>query len=70
MKLTDAQTAVLTAAAARADGAILPLPSHLRGGAVGMVCDALVAKELAFYVGLARRADPRDQRRWSSSAWH
>ena len=52
MKLTDTQTAVLTAAAARPDGAILPLPSHLRGGAVGKVCDALVAKGLAIKVGL------------------
>ena len=52
MKLTDTQTAVLTAAAARADGAILPLPSHLRGGAVGKVCNALVAKGLAINVGL------------------
>ena len=52
MKLTDTQTAVLTAAAARPDGAILPLPSHLRGGAVGKVCDALVAKSLAINVGL------------------
>ena len=52
MKLTDTQTAVLTAAAARPDGAILPLPSHLRGGAVGKVCDALVAKNLAINVGL------------------
>ena len=52
MKLTDTQTAVLTAAATRPDGAILPLPSHLRGGAVSKVCDALVAKGLASKVGL------------------
>ena len=52
MKLTDTQTAVLTAAAARRDGAILPLPAHLRGGAVGKVCDALVAKGLAINVGV------------------
>lgn len=32
MKLTDTQAAVLRAAAARTDGKILPLSSHLRGG--------------------------------------
>ena len=52
MKLTDTQTAVLAAAAARPDGAILPLPAHIRGGAIGKVCDALVAKGLAVDVGL------------------
>ena len=41
MKLTDTQSAVLSAAATRTDGAILPLPSHLRGGAIAKVCDAL-----------------------------
>ena len=46
MKLTDTQTAALTAAAARPDGAILPLPAHIRGGASGKVCDALVANGL------------------------
>ena len=51
MKLTDTQAAVLTAAAARTDGAILPLPSHLRGGAIAKVCDALKAKGLAVAVG-------------------
>ena len=52
MKITDIQTAGLAAAAARPDGAILPLPAHIRGGAIGKVCDALVAKELAINVGL------------------
>ena len=52
MKITDTQTAVLTAAAARPDGAILPLPAHIRGGAIGKVCDALVAKGLAISAGL------------------
>ena len=52
MKLTDTQTAALAAAAARPDGAILPLPAQLRGGAIGKVCDALVAKGLAINVGL------------------
>ena len=52
MKITDTQTATLTAAAARPDGAILPLQAHIRGGAIGKVCDALVAKGLAINVGL------------------
>ena len=52
MKITDTQTAVLTAAAARPDGAILPLPAHIRGGAIGKVCDALLTKGLAVSVGL------------------
>ncbi len=52
MKLTDTQTAVLTAAAARPDGATLPLPAHIRGVAIGKVCNALVAKSLAISVGL------------------
>ena len=51
MKLTNTQSAVLTAASARTDGAILPLPSHLRGGAIAKVCDALNAKGLAVAIG-------------------
>ena len=45
-KLTDTQRAVLTAAAGRADGAIQPLPDHLKGGAVTKVLHALLAAEL------------------------
>ena len=52
MKFTDTQTAALTAAAARPDGAILPLPAHIRGGVIGKVCDALVAKGFAINLGL------------------
>ena len=52
MKLTDTQNNVLSAASARPDGAILPLPAHIRGGAIGKVCDALVAKGFAINVGL------------------
>ena len=51
MNLTATQSNVLAAAAARTDGAILPLPSHLRGGAIAKVCDALKAKSLAVAVG-------------------
>ena len=45
-KLTDTQRAVLTAAAGRADGAIHPLPDHLKGGAVTKVLHALLAAKL------------------------
>ena len=47
MKLTDTQSAVLAAAAARPDSAILPLPPQLHGGAILKVCEALIAKGLA-----------------------
>ena len=46
IKLTDTQRAVLTAAAGRADGAIQPLPDHIKGGAVTKVLHALLAAEL------------------------
>jgi hypothetical protein len=46
-KLTDTQLIVLTAAAGRHDGSILPLPDSIRGGAVNKVVDALIARGLA-----------------------
>ena len=46
-KLTDTQLIVLTAAAGRDDGSILPLPDTIRGGAVNKVVDALIARGLA-----------------------
>ena len=51
-KLAATHTPALTAAATRPDGAILPLPAHIRGGAIGKVCDALLTKGLAVSVGL------------------
>lgn len=45
-KLTDTQTAVLKAAAARPDGNIEPLPTNLRGGAKTAVIDGLLARGL------------------------
>jgi hypothetical protein len=45
-KLTDTQTAVLKAAAGRADGNIEPLPTNLRGGARTAVIDGLLARGL------------------------
>ncbi len=46
VKLTDTQTAVLKAAAARPDGNIEPLPSNLRGGAKTAVIEGLLARDL------------------------
>ncbi|MBN8519428.1 MAG: DUF3489 domain-containing protein [Candidatus Accumulibacter sp.] len=43
-KLTETQTAILKAAAGRADGNIEPLPSNLRGGARAKVIDGLLAR--------------------------
>lgn len=47
-KLTDTQLVILSAAAARDDGAILPLPDSLRikGGAVTSVLKSLLKKDL------------------------
>lgn len=45
-KLTDTQTAILKAAAGRADGNIEPLPATLRGGARAKVIGGLLAKGL------------------------
>lgn len=45
-KLTDTQTAILKAAAGRADGNIEPLPTTLRGGARAKVVDGLLARGL------------------------
>ncbi len=45
-KLTDTQTAILKAAAGRANGNIEPLPTNLRGGARAKVIDGLLARGL------------------------
>jgi len=45
-QLTDTQLIVLSAAAGREDGSILPLPKTIRGGAVTKVINALTAKGL------------------------
>ena len=60
-KLSDTQAILLSAAAQRADGNLLPLPGSLRGGAATKVVGALLAR------GLAREEvtdlpDPRRQR--------
>jgi hypothetical protein len=46
IKLTDTQTAILNAAAARADGNLEPLPPNLRGGARAKVIEGLLARAL------------------------
>jgi len=49
-KLTDTQPIVLTAAAGRDDGSILPLPKTIRGGTVAKVINALTAKGLVMRI--------------------
>ena len=46
-KLSDTQAILLSAAAQRADGNLLPLPGSLRGGAATKVVGALLARGLA-----------------------
>ena len=46
-KLSDTQAIILSAAAQRADGNLLPLPGSLRGGAAVKVVGALLARGLA-----------------------
>ena len=46
-KLSDTQSILLTAAAQRADGNLLPLPGSLRGGAATKVVAALLVRGLA-----------------------
>ena len=55
MPLTDTQLVVLSAALAREDGLIFPLPTTLKGGAVTKVCSVLLAKGLAEEVALSCR---------------
>ena len=46
MKLSDTQSIILSAAAQRADGNVLPLPGSLRGGAAAKVVAALLARAI------------------------
>jgi hypothetical protein len=59
-KLSDTQAVVLSAAAQRDDGAVLPLPETLKikGGAVDKVLRSLEAKGLIDHLGAARGDDP------------
>jgi len=57
-KLTDTQLVVLSAAANREDGSILPLPSNLKGGAAAKVVDGLIRRGLAERIESDRIAVP------------
>jgi hypothetical protein len=59
-KLSETQAVILSAAAQRDDGAVLPLPETLRikGGALDKVLGSLKAKRLIAHQGLPRGDDP------------
>ena len=59
-KLSDTQAVILSAAAQRDDGAVLPLPETLKikGGAVDKVLGSLKAKGLIEHLGTPRGDDP------------
>jgi hypothetical protein len=65
-KLSDTQSIILSAAAQRPDGNLLPLPGSLRGGAAGKVIGALLARGLAaeHIVDSPRKADPAMSTIW------
>ncbi len=66
-KLTDTQLIILSAACAREDRRVLPLPKSLKGGAARKVIDTLIAKglveETAAQKGDAVWRDSDDDRR-------
>jgi Protein of unknown function (DUF3489) len=59
-KVSDTQAVILSAAAQRADGAVLPLPETLKikGGAVDKVLGSLKSKGLIDHQGAPRGDDP------------
>ena len=59
-RLSDTQLVILSAAAQRDDGAVLPLPETLKikGGAVAKVLGSLRAKGLIDHLGTPRGDDP------------
>ena len=59
-KLSDTQLVIISAAAQRDDGAVLPLPEtlNIKGGAVDKVLGSLKAKGLIDYQGTPRGDDP------------
>jgi hypothetical protein len=63
-KLSDTQAMILSAAAQRDDGAILPLPESFRikGGAVAKVLRSLEAKRLIEHQGIPHGDDPLPRR--------
>lgn len=54
MSLSDTQAVILSAACAREDSNLLPVTASLKGGAVNMVLNSLIKKELAEEI----RAEP------------
>ena len=68
-KLSDTQSILLTAAAQRADGNLLPLPGSLRGGAATKVVAALLARGLAEerIVESTAKADPALNTLWRNA---
>ena len=64
-KLSDTQAILLSAAAQRADGNVLPLPGSLRGGAAAKVVGALLSRGLAEHITDEHaKADPALNRVW------
>jgi DNA-binding MarR family transcriptional regulator len=65
-KLSDTQVIILSAAAQRDDGNILPLPGSLRGGAAGKVVGALLSRGLIAerITDSMAKADPTLNRIW------
>ena len=59
-QLSDTQLVILSAAAQRHDGAVLPLPDtlKLKGGAVAKVLGSLKTKGLIDHLGTPRGDDP------------
>ena len=57
-KLSDTQLTILSAAAQRPDGNLLPLPGSLRGGAAGKVVGALLSQGLPARRSSTARARP------------
>ena len=68
-KLSDTQSILLTAAAQRADGNLLPLPGSLRGGAATKVVAALLARGLVEeqIVESTAKADPALNTLWRNA---
>jgi DNA-binding MarR family transcriptional regulator len=65
-KLSDTQSIILSAAAQRDDGNVLPLPGSLRGGAAGKVVGALLSRGLIVerVTDSMAKADPVLNRIW------
>ena len=69
-KLSDTQSIILSAAAQRADGNVLPLPGSLRGGAATKVVGALLSRGLIreHVTDSPRKADAAMNTVWRNSS--